>query len=124
MSSTTTSDAVADVDLVLSVLDDEGSRQLLLAADVHRSAQELAELTDIPNSTVYRKLDRLSEAGLVDEQTEVRTDGKHTSRYRTDFEAVRIAIRDFEGFEAQVERVEAEPDRRLADLWSQVREET
>jgi DNA-binding transcriptional ArsR family regulator len=122
--SSSASDGTADVDLVLSVLDDEGSRQLLLAADQHRSAQELADLTGIPNSTVYRKLDRLSEAGLVDEQTMLRTDGKHTTTYRTDFEAIRIAHGGFERFRAEVERAQEEPSERLADLWSQVREET
>ena len=124
MSTSAQSSSTADVDLVLSVLDDEGSRELLLAAAEYRSAQELADLTGIPNSTVYRKIDRLAEADLVDEQTEVRTDGKHTSRYRTDFEAVRIAHGGFERFEAQVERAAAEPHQRLADLWGQVREET
>jgi DNA-binding transcriptional ArsR family regulator len=124
MSSSAPADGGTDVDLVLSVLDDEGSRALLLAADEHRSAQELADLTDIPNSTVYRKLDRLSAAGLVDEATEIRADGKHATRYRTDFQAVRIALDGFERFEVEVERPTGAPDRRLADLWSQVREET
>jgi DNA-binding IclR family transcriptional regulator len=122
MSSTAQPDI--ELDLVLSVLVDEGSRQLLLAADTHRSAQELAELTGIPNSTVYRKVDKLSEAGLLDEATEIRTDGKHTSRYRTDFEAVRIAREGSERFAVEVERPAETPDRRLADLWSQIREET
>lgn len=124
MSTSAQSNSTADVDLVLSVLDDEGSRELLLAADEYHSAQELADLTGIPSSTVYRKIDRLAEADLVDEKTEVRTDGKHTSRYRTDFEAVRIGHSGFERFEIEVERSAAEPHQRLADLWGQVREET
>jgi Fe2+ or Zn2+ uptake regulation protein len=112
-----------DLELVLSVLEDDGSRELLLAADIYRSAQELANRTGIPPSTVYRKLDRLSEATLVDEQTQVRSDGKHTTHYRTDVKAVRIVLNGLGQFEAAVERPPDQPDEQLADIWGQLREE-
>ena len=79
MSSSAPADGGTDVDLVLSVLDDEGSRALLLAADEHRSAQELADLTDIPNSTVYRKLDRLSAAGRTPARSDCSRSGSASS---------------------------------------------
>jgi predicted ArsR family transcriptional regulator len=113
-----------DLELVLSVLEDEGSRDLLLAAGQYRAAQELANKTGIPPSTVYRKLDRLSEATLVDERTQVRSDGKHTTQYRTDFKAIRIVLNGLGQFEAAVERPHDHPDEQLADIWGQLREES
>jgi DNA-binding transcriptional ArsR family regulator len=109
---------------VLAALDDEGCRAILLAAEGSYSAQELSERADVPLSTTYRKLEQLTEAQLVAEETQIRTDGKHTTRYRTDFEAVRVALRDFEAFEVEIDRPEQTPDQQLADLWAQVREET
>lgn len=111
-------------EVVLSVLDDEGCRAILLAADQPRSAQELAELTDIPQSTAYRKLDQLTEADLVAEETQIRADGKHTTLYRTDFDSIRVALRDFESFEVEIDRRKTGPEQQLVDLWAQVRNET
>ena len=109
---------------VLAALDDEGCRALLLAAEDSYSAQELSERADVPLSTTYRKLEQLADAKLVAEETQIRTDGKHTTRYRTDFQAVRVALRDFEAFEVEIDRPDRSPDQQLADLWAQVREET
>ena len=109
---------------VLAALDDEGCRAILLAAADSYSAQELSERADVPLSTTYRKVEQLAEAELVAEETEIRADGKHTTKYRTDFEAVRIALRGFESFEVEIDRPDRSPDEQLADLWAQVREET
>lgn len=56
------------------------------------TAQDLSEKWEIPLSTVYRKLRLLQDAGLVEESTEIRMDGKHTSRYRLNFEEVVIRL--------------------------------
>ena len=109
---------------VLSALDDEDCRALLLAADEPRSAQELSKVAGVPQSTTYRKIDLLKEARLVEERTEIRADGKHTSTYRTDFEAVRVALDGFEAFEVEIERPDRAPAEQLADLWREVQKET
>jgi DNA-binding transcriptional ArsR family regulator len=113
-----------DLTAVLSALDDEDCRAILLVADEPRSTQELAERADVPQSTTYRKVDKLREAGLVEERTEIRADGKHTSTYRTDFDAVRVVLDGFERFDIEIERPERTPDTQLADLWREVRKET
>jgi DNA-binding transcriptional ArsR family regulator len=117
-------DDEADLSAVLAALDDEDCRAILLAADRPRSAQELSERAGVPQSTTYRKMDLLRRANLVEERTEIRADGKHTSTYRTDFDAVRVALDGFEGFEVEIERPDRTPDAQLADLWRQVRKET
>lgn len=113
-----------ELDAVLSALDDEDCRAILLAADEPRSTQELAERADVPQSTTYRKVDLLRRARLVEERTEIRADGKHTSTYRADFRAVRIVLEGFERFDVEIERPERTPDTQLADLWREVRKET
>jgi len=114
----------AELSAVLAALDDEDCRAIMLAADEPRSTQELAQRAGVPQSTTYRKVDMLREAELVEERTEIRADGKHTSTYRTDFEAVRIVLDGFERFEIEVERPDRTPDTQLADLWREVRKET
>lgn len=109
---------------MLSALDDEDCRAILLAADEPRSTQELAERAGVPQSTTYRKVDLLREAKLVEERTEIRTDGKHTSTYRTDFDVVRVVLEEFQRFEVEIERPGRTPDEQLADLWREVRKET
>lgn len=85
----------------------------------------MSERCDIPLSTTYRKLDVLTEAGLLVEGTEIRSDGHHTTTYTVAFEEVRIAPTDSWEFVVEIARTEAtRPDERLADIWTSVREET
>jgi len=110
---------------VLDALDDPTCRRILQHLEEPRSADELVEETDIPRSTVYRKLDLLRDAGLVSEFTEIRRDGGHTSRYECSFGAVRISMDDDDReFHASIKRQEENPDEKLEDLWSEVRKST
>lgn len=115
---------VPNVQVVLDALNDEDCRKLVSNLDEPMTAQELADRTDIPKSTTYRKLDKLTEASVLDERTEIRSDGHHTTRYVIDFEAVRIALGEDREFEVDIERPARTPDERLADMWSEVRKET
>ena len=109
---------------VLDALDDPDCRAIVRQLDEPMTASELADVTDIPLSTVYRKLDLLSEASLLAELTEVRSDGHHTSRYTLDFELVTLALTDDRQFEVSVERPARTTEERLATMWSEVRKET
>jgi DNA-binding transcriptional ArsR family regulator len=109
---------------VLDALDDPDCRTILRRLDEPLSADEVAETTGIPRSTAYRKLDRLHEAKLVAESTEIRRDGSHTARYERSFSEVRIALDEDRTFRAWVERSGRAPDERLADMWAEVRKET
>lgn len=77
---------------VLDALGDSACRAILREVNDPITAQEIAEITDLPLSTTYRKLDFLSDTFLLREQTEVREDGNHRSLYLPDFEAVRIVV--------------------------------
>ncbi|AZH25642.1 winged helix-turn-helix domain-containing protein [Haloplanus aerogenes] len=71
-----------DVNAILHALQDDDCRAVLEATDEESlSASELAETCDLPLSTTYRKLDALTEAGLLAERTRLCPDGKHASEY-------------------------------------------
>jgi DNA-binding transcriptional ArsR family regulator len=92
-------------ELVLDALDDEDCRRILGAtATEPLSAQELADRLDLPRSTAYRKLERLTEAGLVRERTRVRPSGHHTSEYARVVEDVDVHVGPDGGVEVAVDR--------------------
>lgn len=116
-------DEVPGPDTVLGALDDEDCRAILAELTEPRTARELLERCEIPRSTLYRKLDRLVEATLVREGTEIREDGSHASRYDVDFEEVHITRDADAEIEVEIERPAKRADDRLAELWSEVRRE-
>jgi len=72
---------------VLSLLGDEYARAVLEAtAQAPRSGREIVEETGFSKATVYRRLDRLEEAGLIASQTVFDPDGHHRERFRLAFE--------------------------------------
>lgn len=112
-----------DVQDLLEALEDSDCRTIIRKLDEPMTAGELSERCEIPQSTIYRKLDTLSNATLLEELTEVRSDGHHTTRYEVAFEDVRIALTENREFEYDVSRPARTPDERLADMWSEVSKE-
>jgi len=87
--------ASIDSDTALAALEDADCRAILeVAADTPRTARELIDRSGVPRSTVYRKLDRLVAAGLLEERTRIRPDGAHASEYRRTAADVVISISD------------------------------
>ena len=121
-------DGTASVDgelaAVLDALDDADARNIIRTLEEPMTARELSEACDIPLSTTYRKLDLLTDAGLLAEGTQIRPDGHHTTTYEVAFEAVRVALTDDRRLSVEVVRPELTPDERIAELWSAVRRET
>jgi len=78
----TTIDDADKVESILYALDDDDCRAVLEATgEESLSASELADACDLPLSTTYRKLDILTETGLLAERTRLCPDGKHASEY-------------------------------------------
>jgi DNA-binding transcriptional ArsR family regulator len=122
-------DSLADADgvdlqAVLDALDDPDCREIVTNLEEPMTVNEISERTDVPLSTAYRKLDMLTEANLLIEETEIRPGGQHASRYVVGFEEVVIALRDDRTFSAAITERPRTAERRLADLWSEVRKET
>lgn len=87
-----------DTEAVLAVLDDPDCRALLEAtAEEPLTAGELTDRCGIPRSTTYRKVERLTEAGLLEERVRLNADGKHASEYRRTFDDITVTLSESEG---------------------------
>ncbi|WP_440766121.1 helix-turn-helix domain-containing protein [Natronorubrum sp. DTA7] len=87
-----TDDAV-DAGAVLGALDDDACRAILEAtSEESLTATELSEQCEIPMSTAYRKVEKLTEADLVEERVRINTSGKHATEYRKCFDDVLVSV--------------------------------
>jgi len=120
----TDDDGDIDSRTVLDALGDEICRTLIAALAEPRTASELSERCDVPLSTTYRKLESLVDAGLLEERTEVRSDGHHTTRYVRAFEGVAVSVDGSDTLSVAVSRSPTDAGGKLATLWSEVRKET
>jgi len=118
-----TGESEPSLEPVLDALNDADCRAIVAALEEPMTAEEVSEACGIPSSTTYRKLDMLSEADLLAESVEVRSDGHHATRYRTDFEAVTVALVEDRSLRVSVERPAEDPADRLASMWGEVRRE-
>lgn len=108
---------------MLDALDDPDCRTIIRTLDEPMTAAQLSDACDIPMSTVYRKLDRLSAASLLDEHTQIRSDGHHTTTYTVGFERVTFDLDADRQLDVSIDRRSASPEERIATMWKEVRKE-
>ena len=89
---------------ILDALSSETNRKILAALNRPMTAAELVEECDLATSTVYRKLDRLSDTGLVEEHLAVDSENGRCSRYERSIERVSVAIGTDDRVTVRVER--------------------
>lgn len=111
-----------DLEAVLDALHDEDCRRIVRQLDEPRTAKELIEACEDPSSTMYRKLEQLTDATLLREGVEIRAHGSHASRYEVNFREV-VVVREDGKLTVEIERPARRSDERLAELWSEVRKE-
>ncbi len=111
------------VSAVLQSLEDDKCRAILTALREPKSATELCDECELASSTVYRKLDRLRDAELVREYTEVRRDGPNATLYERDFTDISISIDDADEFTISIDRPNRNADDRMATFWSEMKKE-
>ena len=100
----TTVDAEEEGRLLLEALSDRDSRSILRATGGDAlSASEISDACDLPLSTTYRKVERLTDAGLLAEGLRLRRSGKHTSEYVRRVDGVSVAIGAEGGIELTLE---------------------
>lgn len=113
-----------DPDAVFRALDDGTCREIIAELDEPQTVTEIAEHCDIPLSTTYRKIERLDEASLVTQRTEIRQGGHHRALYRADFVTVRAFVSPERSLDVAIDRPVPEPQEGLVSLWSEMRRET
>lgn len=100
-----------DTEAVLTALEDPDCRALLeAAAEKPLTAGELTDRCEIPRSTTYRKLERLTEAGLLEERVRLSTDGKHASEYRRTFDDVTVSLSEADGITVGLSGTSEQPE--------------
>ena len=78
---------------ILEAMADGDCRAILGAtADAPRSAAELSTTCGIPISTIYRKVDILTETGLLAERTRIRSSGPNCSEYALRVRTVHVDL--------------------------------
>lgn len=86
-------EAETDVQTVLDGLHDADCQTILsVTSDEALSAKQVSKRCDLPLSTTYRKLQILTETGLLEKRTRIRRSGKHTNEYVRSVENVIVSI--------------------------------
>jgi len=106
-----------DVETVVSLLDDEYARAILTATSTEpMTATQLSERCDASLSTVYRRTERLADAGLIGERTRPRADGHHDTVYYATLDRFEVRLRDGE-LHVDIDREGADLADGLTTLW-------
>lgn len=87
--------ATDEVPEALSLLEDSYARRILsvLAAGPHRG-RELAAVCECSRPTIYRRLNRLEAAGLVDSKLRIDPGGNHCKEFVIQRDTVEVRIDD------------------------------
>lgn len=102
---------------LLELLSDEYVRRLLAALEgAPRPACDLVRRCDMSKSTIYRRLNRLQEHGLVSTHTEIDPDGHHRKVYEARLERVTVEPVD-EDPTVRIVIDDRSPERRSQPVW-------
>ncbi|ELZ80235.1 hypothetical protein C453_19195 [Haloferax elongans ATCC BAA-1513] len=116
MTDTSVADDAELADIV-SLLDDDHVRDILAATSADPlSASALSDHCGVSPSAIYRRVDRLVEAGLLEEQTRPRSDGHHDTVYVASLERFELVVRDGE-LTWTVECTDVDVADELTRLW-------
>jgi DNA-binding transcriptional ArsR family regulator len=109
-----------DRNALFRALDDETSRAILVqTSSQSRSAAELAEITGVDSSTIYRHAEELTDNDLLQETIEIDPGGDHHKVYRASIRRIEVEIVD-EQLTYHVEWREDGADR-LTRIWEGIR---
>ena len=107
------------IEEILDTIGDRHARRVLAAISREpQSAKELAEECEMSLSTVYRRIEMLTEYELVKDRTLVADDGNHYKVYESNFESTVISLKEDE-YRVRIYREENLPDR-FSQLWDEL----
>ncbi|ERH11630.1 MAG: putative transcriptional regulator [halophilic archaeon J07HB67] len=77
----------------LELLSDDCAREILaVVAEEPTPARRISEQLDVSRTTVYRRLDRLEEAGLLDAQLAYDPDGHHRKEFALAVDQLAVTV--------------------------------
>lgn len=92
-----------DVEAALTLLGDEYVQEIFaVLREEPATAREITDQCSGSKVTIYRRLNDLADAGLVESEPQIRPDGNHCKRYRVLVDELTISLTG-DGFEATVE---------------------
>jgi len=103
------------VQRLLSALSEETTRTILSVLDEPTSVAELVEECDIAMSTVYRRLDTLSELDLVTEHVAIDADKGRYRLFERNVNGLTITVDEAGQLRTRVERPAGNPDEEM--MW-------
>jgi predicted transcriptional regulator len=105
---------------ILELLDDEYARAILTETSAEpMSARTLSERCDASVTTIYRRIDRLRDCDLIEEQIRPQPDGNHYKVYASRLESFSVTFDDGE-LRADITRAEPseeDPADRFTRMW-------
>jgi hypothetical protein len=94
-----------EVQHLLDALEDPECRQIIEATtDEALTTREISMVCNLPLSTTYRKIELLTEASLLKENTRIHLGGKHASEYTRLLDDVVISVDGSEGIQFSISR--------------------
>lgn len=82
-----------DIEELLGTLEDPDCRAIMEATSTETlSASELSEQCDLPLSTTYRKLDSLTDVGILEKRVRLSQSGQHTNEYSLQIDRVELSV--------------------------------
>lgn len=101
---------------LLQTLGNKYSAEILGATEEPRSAQELSDELEIPIATCYRRIDELTEHGLLELHDDILSDDRRRIKvYRRNVDAIRVEFNE-EQLSVDVEE-RSEVTNKLDEAW-------
>ena len=92
-----------DADELLELLGDEYTYRVFeTVVEQPRTGREIMDATGVSKATVYRRLEELEEAGLVESTLNIAEDGNHCKQFHAVVSSIQVRFDD-DGFTASVE---------------------
>jgi len=103
-----------------ALLDDRYARRILVETyGDTRSASALRDACDASDATVYRRVDRLREAGLLESVQRIDPNGGHREVYAARLDRVTIDL-SAHGFDIEVDYIDETAADRLTKLYEEL----
>ena len=90
-------DRSVDTEELLALLGDEYTRKILsTVGEESLPAREIANRSEISRATVYRRINRLEDVGVVEEVMSIHPEGQHRREFRIAHDRIELSLVDRE----------------------------